>query len=336
MDVSVIIVNYHSVQMAIDCIRSIFQKTSNITYEIIVVDNASGDNSIEVLEQTFDSQITVIASEQNLGFGKANNLGAKIAQGKYLFLLNPDTILVNNAIDILFQYLEDHSEVGVAGGNLFAPDMSPAPSYCLKFDDIETERKSASWKEILAGKFKQKALNRSKKEQKLFENEFNYDDVTKRVAYIFGADMMLKKELFHGVGGFDPDFFMYAEEEELSWRITNNGYNIVSVPQAKIIHLEGATVKKQNEFSERQFKMRMNGALTYFYKRFGIDGAEQFYSIRTLRYQRLVRLAKLQGKLTDNFPPLIQKRCLKEVYYEFMEQNDKMKDSGGNKNGRGM
>lgn len=319
MDVSVIIVNYHSAQMVIDCIRSIFQKTSNITYEVIVVDNASEDGSVEKLERIFGTQIIVISSEKNLGFGKANNLGVTKARGKYLFLLNPDTILVNDAIQYLYDYMEQHPEVGVVGGNLYTPDMKPTPSFCQKYDDFQLEKERAAWRTILFGKVKQKIFSR-KQGALICKDEFNHTDQAQKVAYIFGADMMIKKEVFEKVGGFDPDFFMYAEEQELSWRITEQGYYIMNIPQAKIIHLEGATIKDQNQFSDRQFKMRMNGTLIYYTKRFGLDGAEQFYKLRSLRYDRLIKIAKWQRKLTDTFVPVVQKRCLDEVYQEFMEQ----------------
>ena len=101
MDISVIIVNYHSAKMVMDCINSIYSQTRGASFEIIVVDNASGDGSVELLRETFGERITVIASPENLGFGRANNLGAAQAKGKYLFLLNPDTLLVNDALGIL-------------------------------------------------------------------------------------------------------------------------------------------------------------------------------------------------------------------------------------------
>lgn len=111
MDVSIIIVNYHSADLVVDCINSVFEKVNNLKYEIIVVDNASEDGSVEKLEQIFGKQIIVISSEKNLGFGKANNLGVTKARGKYLFLLNPDTILVNDAIQYLYDYIDRKSVV---------------------------------------------------------------------------------------------------------------------------------------------------------------------------------------------------------------------------------
>lgn len=313
MDVSIIIVNYHSAGLVIDCINSIREKTENNTYEVIVVDNASGDGSVELLRQTFP-EITVIASDVNLGFGKANNLGAKQAKGKFLFLLNPDTILVNDAIGILYRYLEANPGTGVAGGNLYTPEMTPAPSFCRHFDDLQREKRSASWGNLIGGKIRDKLHLGS--DGKRME-EFNHTEEPEKVAYIFGADMMLSRALFEEVKGFDPDFFMYAEEEELTWRITERGFDVVCVPQAKIIHLEGATVKQQNEFSPRQFKMRMNGALTYYKKRFGQSGAAEFYRLRSLRYDRLMKIAKLQGKYRPDMVVAVQGACLDEVYRDF-------------------
>ena len=314
MDVSVIIVNYHCAQMTIDCIRSVFEKTQTASFEVIVVDNASGDGSAERLRQTFGDLIQVIESDENLGFGRANNLGAGHASGEYLFLLNPDTLLVNDAIGILRDYLRRHPQAGVAGGNLYAPDMTPAPSYCLAFDDLHHERRNAGWAHLIGSKVKTKLGIRGKMK------EFNFSDREKQVAYIFGADMMLPKRLFDEVGGFDPAFFMYGEEEELTWRITQRGYRVMSVPQAQIIHLEGATTSQTHAFSERQFRMRMNGTLTYYQKRFGDAGAAAFFRLRTRRYERLMKIAGAQGKLTEDFAPKMMKRLLKEEYQAFLKK----------------
>lgn len=313
MDVSIIIVNYHSAGMVIDCINSIYEKTRGVSCEIIVVDNASGDGSVERLEAAFGDRIKLIASLENLGFGKANNLGAAQASGKYLFLLNPDTVLINDAIGILRDYLEANPNVGIAGGNLYSPDMAPTPSFCRFFDDLELERKRASWGKLLGDRILSKL--HLKKDAPMAE--FNHTEDPEKVAYIFGADMILPRALFEKVKGFDPDFFMYGEEEELTWRITELGYDVMSVPQAKIIHLEGATLNTTHTFNPRQFKMRMTGALTYYFKRFGGKGAAEFARIRTLRYNRNLKIAKLQGKYMPGNTTELQKKCLAEAYQEF-------------------
>lgn len=319
MDVSIVIVNYYSEKMIVDCVKSIYEKTFDLIYEIIVVDNGSTDDSINLLQNELGEKIRLVTTEENLGFGKANNLGSQHARGKYLFLLNPDTILVNNAIKILHDYLEQNPKSGIAGGNLYMPEMTASPSYCLKFDTVEEEKKNARWAYLIKKKFQDKLALHGK--VRPFETVFNYSNEIKNVAYIFGADIMISKSLFDDIKGFDPDFFMYAEEEEFSWRVTKKGYEIVNVPQAKIIHLEGATSKERNDFSEKQFKMRMHGTLTYYKKCYGIEGLKKFYKYRTLRYKRLIKLAKLQGKDIVNFGPTIQMKCLEDVYGRFEIKN---------------
>ena len=313
MDVSIIIVNYHSAGMVIDCINSIHAQTRGITYEVIVVDNASNDGSVERLRDAFGDQITLIASPENLGFGKANNLGARQASGKYLFLLNPDTVLINDAIGILHGYMEANPNVGVAGGNLYSPEMTPTPSFCRVFDDIPLEKERASWRRLIGDRVLAKLRIGTDKPM----SEFNHSDHPEKVAYIFGADMMMSRALFEAVGGFDPDFFMYGEEEELTWRISSRGYDVIAVPQAKIIHLEGATLNATHTFNSRQFKMRMTGALTYYFKRFGKEGAAEFCRVRTKRYDRNLKIAKLQGKYKPGNTTELQKRLLAEAYQEF-------------------
>lgn len=318
MDISIVIVNFHSARMVIDCINSIYAKTRNVSFEIIVVDNASNDGSIECLHDTFGNKIKLIASPENLGFGKANNLGTMEASGEYLFLLNPDTILVNNAIGILHQYIRSNPNVGVAGGNLFSPDLTPASSFCREFDDLRLEKKRASWSKLIGERVKAKLRIGTNKPLA----EFNHTNEPQKVAYIFGADMMMPRTVFERVNGFDPDFFMYGEEEELTWRITELGYDVMSVPEAKIIHLEGATLNASHTFNPRQFKMRMTGTLTYYFKRFGKAGIEEFFRIRCMRYERINKIAKLQGKYKPDSITELQKQYLTEAYREFISKGD--------------
>lgn len=216
--VSIIIVNYNTCQLLEACISSIYRHTRNLNYEIIVVDNASTDDSIDMIQREFP-EVKLISSPTNLGFGQANNLGVKQSQGKYLFFLNSDTLLIHNAIEILYQFMIKNPKAGICGGNLYTQQMQPAHSFYYL---------PSVWKE--------------------FKSLYCKSDITKNhnftqhpliVDYITGADLMIAKDLFIKSGGFDPAFFMYYEESELAWRIQKAGYLIYSVPQAKIIHLQG-------------------------------------------------------------------------------------------------
>ena len=318
MDVSILIVNYHSTQMIIDCVRSIREHTAGLRYEILVVDNGSTDEEQVLFSQQLGENARLLPAGENLGFGKANNLGASHASGKYLFLLNPDTVLMNNAVKILFDYLETNPETGIAGGNLYSPDEKPTGSFCLRFDDPADEIKASKWGTILKKKLREKCGTNNSRP---FASSFNYSNSPISVAYVYGADMMLSRALFEECGGFDPEFFMYAEEEELTWRIHEMGYQVVCVPQARIIHLEGATQKSGSSFSERQVRMRMNGKLIFYKKCYGAEGMETFYRYRCCQYRRLVRFAQLRGKTADNTQAYRMLNCLQDEYRKYTTNN---------------
>lgn len=326
MDVSIIIVNYKTPELVIDCVKSIEEKTIGLDYEIIVVDNASGDQSIPMMSEKLKEKILLIESDVNLGFGKANNLGVKHAKGKYVFLLNSDTVLVNNAIKVLYDYLEKNEHVGVAGGNLYTLEQTPSGSHCMKFDDVETLKNGAKWANIISRIFRNRYIDRKytseEKEYYYTKNNFNYTNDIQKVAYIYGADMMLCRELYESLGGFDPDFFMYAEEAELSWRITKKGYQIVNVPSAQIIHYDGASVKKDTGFSARQYSMRLTGGFMYYLKCFGVQGVHECYKYKMLQIDRNLQIGKLFHRTNLIELKKQQKVCLKEAYQKFVQDQN--------------
>ena len=249
IDVSVIIVNYKTPKLLKSCINSIYDKTVGVNFEIIVVDNNSSDGSDKLI-QTHFPDVIYVQSESNLGFGKGNNFGLKRARGRNIFFLNSDTLLINNAIKILSDYLDLNSRVGVCGGNLFSENLKNVHSFSLTFPGIYTELD-----DIFKGK-----LSKIKKLKKI---QYNTEDHPIPVAYICGANMMIKASVLDDVGVFDPDFFMYFEETELCFRINKKGYDIINLPNAKIVHLEGASqislkskLKFYNYSRKRYYKKR--------------------------------------------------------------------------------
>ena len=236
MEVSIIIVNYNAKDLVLKCIDSIFLKTVGLHYEVIVIDNCSTDGSVDLLSQ--NNRIRLIKLDANLGFGLANNEGFKIAKGKYVFCLNPDTLLLNNAIKILYDFMENRSEVGICGGNLYDIDMNPTHSYRMMLPSIWWE---LDWH-----------LNLIYTKLRWGQNsEFNHTDNPLQVGYITGADMMVRKDVIDRVGGFSKYFFMYYEDCELTWRIRKAGYKVYSIPSAHIQHLEGKSFKS-NEYTKKQ------------------------------------------------------------------------------------
>lgn len=246
-DVSVIIVNYNTSALIKDLLNSLYTKTEGISYEVIVVDNNPTEQFTIDLKDYLD-KIIYIPLEENVGFGRANNEGVKVAKGRNIFFLNPDTLLVNNAIKILSNYLDANKEVGVCGGNLYDANGAPTHSYQMTFPSITWELNlffgKCWWYRLVYGK----------------SYTFNYTSKNREVAYITGADMMVKRHVLEEVGAFNPAFFMYYEETELSYRIHKNGYKIVNIPEVKITHLEGKSIS--TNFSKQQ--MLLTSRKTYY------------------------------------------------------------------------
>jgi GT2 family glycosyltransferase len=232
--VSIIIVNYNTKNLLKNCISSIYNLTQNTNFEIIVVDNASVDDSEKMIKDSFQ-EVVFIQSGANIGFGRANNLGIQKAKGEFVFFLNSDTILINDAIGILANYIVNNSTVAVCGANLYDINEKPAISFSQNMPGLFTDLDY-----FFGGLFS----------RLYYKNNviFNYSNLPLPInGYISGANMMVRKSILENVGFFDPDFFMYYEETELTWRIKNTGAKIVSVPEARIIHLEGASeIIKEN------------------------------------------------------------------------------------------
>lgn len=228
MDVSIILVNYKTYWYLNDCIKSIKDKTQGLEYEIIVVDNASGDNSCAMIQNNHPDVI-LLPSTTNLGFGRANNLGVSVAKGDFVFLLNTDTILINNAIKILLDYMKTAPlEVGACCANLYHKDLSPNYSYSLRFPSLLY---------LIFYRFHISIKNEC----------FNETEYPRLISGIIGADMFMRKCVYGKLGGFDENLFMYVEDTELSYRIKEAGLKAYNIPSAKIIHLQGVsspTLKK--------------------------------------------------------------------------------------------
>ena len=246
MDVSIIIVNYNTEKLILDCLDSIYEKTEGLEFEVIVVDNDS-PNKPDILKN--DKRIRYIQSETNFGFGKANNLGAEYAKGEYLFCLNPDTLLINNAIKELYDFIKSHPECGICGSNLYHEDMTPGHSY-----------------EILEPGIFYEFVNSRSFTSKRFNEDFNTSETPKKVLHVVGASLMIKKELFDNIGGFDKDFFMFLEETYLCHEVKNRGYDIYNIPSSKIIHLEGKSIKLRKYHED----LCADGRKKYIIKRYGV------------------------------------------------------------------
>lgn len=250
-DVSIIIVNYNTCGVLLECIASVYGKTKKVSYEIIVVDNASSDLSSQYIRNKYP-QVRLIELDCNLGFGGANNKGVEVATGQVVFFLNPDTILLNDAVSVLYDYINNHRQVGICGANLYTEEQNPNVSY-IPFPSYLNE---------LGGVFKfgkAKALN--------IRKYHNFTVTPKVDAFISGAAMMIRKNDLDRYGSFDPDFFMYYEDTELCYRFMKKGMELHALPSARIIHLQGmAGEAAGGELKLKASRMMLQSRFIYFKK----------------------------------------------------------------------
>ena len=229
--VSVIIVNYNTTSLTRACINSVFTHTVDADFEIILIDNASNDRSVETLQLEFP-MVKFIFNRENIGFGRANNLGIAIAKGTYCFLLNSDTLLTSDAIGSFLNYMENpkHAKVACCGGALITLEGNQQVSY----------GNFPSLAEIIAtlgpGLF-----YKSYYRKHLCSGVKVYRTSPHFVDYVSGADFFIRKKVLTEIGYFDEDFFLYFEETEFAFRMKKNGYLSVILPDVRIVHLEGGS-----------------------------------------------------------------------------------------------
>lgn len=315
MDVSVIMINYNTFALTKDAVESIFAQTKDVAYEIILIDNASPDGSGEKLKNFFGNKITYLQAGGNLGTSKAFNLGLKSASGKYILWLNTDILLKENFIGKLFCYMEAAPDCGICGGNVLDFEGKPMHSFRRRLPSPKTDKADMSivvriWRKLF---------------KKRLSNEYNYTGKPLRVGYITGADMMVRREIFEKVGGFDEDIFMYSEETEFTFRMKQaTDYTAMSVPDAHIYHLEGASFSGGKKgFNERRFRIILTGDSVYMTKSYGAEQAKKFLRRRNRAYRKMIIFSALLFKKEKCREFRAKRRIVTEFlncYPEYMER----------------
>ncbi|MBD2411632.1 glycosyltransferase [Nostoc calcicola FACHB-389] len=246
--VSIILVNYNGADVLADCLNSLEKFIPRDNCEIILVDNNSQDSSVSIVDDKFPN-IKLIKLPENVGFGAGNNVGAKVAKGNFLFLLNTDTILTSNILPHLIELMSANLDVGVIGTKLLFPDGSFQVSFSPKIG-IKGEME--------AKKIHDNAQNKNK--LKIIEQNFKE---IKEVDIVVGAALFIRADLFNLLGGFDEKFFMYFEESDLCQRVRNAGYKIVYTPHVSLIHIRGHSVKKISNKMAVEYR---RSQIYYYYK----------------------------------------------------------------------
>ena len=250
---SIIIVNWNTANLTVDCIKSIFtdKGLKQLTYEIILVDNASSDDSIEKISK-LKGPITIIKNKENVGFGRANNQGIKIDKGNYFLLLNTDTIILHSAISQSLDWLSSHPESYGCSAQLLNKDKSIQPSggyfpnilnmacLLLHLDDLPFVNK-------IIPPFHPHSPN--------FYTHDNYYKKDHPQDWLTGAFMLLRREVVEKVNGFNPKFFMYGEEMEMCYRIHLQypKMQLWYLVGPQIIHLGGASSKNKQIIFDREY-----------------------------------------------------------------------------------
>jgi len=236
IDISIVIVNYNVKDFLAGCLKSISAASNNLSVETIVVDNNSSDGTIEYLEPLF-TDVNFIQLEDNIGFGRANNLGFEIAKGKYILILNPDTILRSDTLDIMFDYMEQNKQCGISGCKVLNPDGS--------FQVACRRGSPTPW----ASFSKLFGLQRLFPKSPLFAQYnqlYKSIDETYSVDAVIGAFMFARADVIREVSGFDPEFFMYGEDLDLCRQVVLRGYSVDYVHTTSIIHFKGESTKRSS------------------------------------------------------------------------------------------
>ncbi|SDX48012.1 Glycosyltransferase, GT2 family [Lutibacter oricola] len=247
MDISVVIVNYNVKYFLEQCILSVIAASTKLDVEIIVVDNTSSDGSCKMLQQKYPA-IKLIANTENVGFSKANNQGVEIAKGKYVLILNPDTVVAEDTLEHMFKFAKLKSNFGIIGaklidgsGNFLPESKRGIPTPRVSFNKLFGVSKTQT------GKYYANHIS---------ENETGVVDV------LVGAFMFIKKTVYKEVGGFDEDYFMYGEDIDLSYKTLNKGYQNYYYHNTQVIHYKGESTKKDIKYLKYFL-----GAMKIFYRK---------------------------------------------------------------------
>ena len=234
MDVSVVYVNYKSEELTKNSIRSVLEQTKELEFEIFVVDNDSQDDSIENIEKEFP-QINIIKNNTNAGFGTANNLAIRQTKGKYILCLNTDTILMNNAIKLMFDFMEkeENRNIGACGCYLVDKDLQPSNCGGL-LPSVSALIWKFGFRKLCKKYYAKKYVGKITKETK---------DIYTDIGYITGADLFLRKSVLDETGLYDENLFMFFEDSDLCKRIKDKGYKLALIEDGQIQHLEGKSTK---------------------------------------------------------------------------------------------
>ena len=235
IDVSIIVVSYNTREMTLECLRSVVEQSPDLSFEVLFIDNQSTDGSFEAVNSEFasDERFHIVASSENLGFARGNNEMARKARGRRLLLLNPDTVVLDRALERLNAFADEYDQCGIWGGRT------------MEADGVTLDPRSC-WADLtLHGVlFQTVGLSKILSHSEFF-NPHAYGnwqrDSIRHVGFVTGCLLLIDRSLWEKLDGFAPEFFMYGEEAELCLRAKAFGATPIITPDAAIIHYVGAS-----------------------------------------------------------------------------------------------
>lgn len=239
LDLSIVIINWNSAAFVRECLETVYSGTVGLEFEIIVVDNASFDGCGQIVQDEFPAA-KFIQSTTNLGFARANNLGAREAQGRILLFLNPDTEVIGDALCRMARFMDEVSDAGIVGCKLLNTDLSLQTSCVQAFPSILNQALDT---EFLRRTFPKSFLWGTR--------ALLADGAPTEVEMIAGACLMIKADMFKAVGQFSSNYFMYAEDTDLCFKVKQAGYKNYYLSDALVVHHGGRSsdMKSENNFA---------------------------------------------------------------------------------------
>ncbi len=283
MDLSCIIVNYQNNKSLKDCLDSIYQTIEEIDFEVIIIDNSEKGPILQSLKEIYP-KVQIIYNPTNVGFSKANNQAAKIARGEFLFILNPDTILKEQAGNTMFRYIRSNMEIGALGPKVVNFDGSLQYS-CRRYPNLWT------------GLFNRYSIFSRLLPKNRFTNrylmlDFDHNE-TLSVDWLSGCCLMIPKSVFEEVNGFDENYFLFNEDVDLCRMVHQTGKKVIYFPEAKIIHKVSTSNRKT---TAKVIIQRHLGMMYYFKKHhsknFLIRGIVNFFISSRGILQLFINLVK--------------------------------------------
>ena len=274
---SIIIVNYNVQYFLEQCLLSVIEASKNIQTEIIVVDNNSTDGSCSMILEKFP-QVTLIRNSENLGFSKSNNQGVERANGEYILILNPDTVLGENIFEKILIYSESKEDFGALGVRFIDGTGNFLPECKRNFPSVRI-----AFRKLLG-----------------FANRYYANHIdeyeNKEVDILSGAFMLLKRDVYLKNGGFDEDYFMYGEDVDLSYTLSSRGYSNYYFGEATIIHYKGESTIKDKPYLKNFY-----GAMQIFYKKhFKINNLVHFSLNVLFKLVMIYKLLKKSDSITKS------------------------------------